>query len=259
VNGPPEDEQKIVRYLLGQLPEDERTVLEQQYFADPAHLERVEMVEADLIDSYLDGALSETETHQFEARYLSSPALRTKAELAKALRSPRGLAAAPFWRYAVAASIVVLVAGLGWSAYRVSQLDTVRRDLERHLAAERSRSAALEQRLSGPAPVIASFVLSPGSERAIAERQRFLVPSDVTTIRLRLALDGAAASAYHASLKTFEGHLVHDWGAVAPRGPSVDLEIAAAQIDSADYVISLGPASPSGPAHRSYVFQLKKQ
>ena len=84
--GPARDEQ-IVRYLLGELSEEERSRLEGLYFADPDLLERLVAAKEVLIDDYVGGRLSGRRLELFESHFLASPERRRRVETAKAVRA----------------------------------------------------------------------------------------------------------------------------------------------------------------------------
>ncbi|NOT60845.1 MAG: hypothetical protein HOP19_11550 [Acidobacteria bacterium] len=75
----------IVRYLLGDLPETEQARLEDRAFADRATQQSIEDAENDLIDDYVCAALSAKERLQFESRFLASAERQRKVEFARAL------------------------------------------------------------------------------------------------------------------------------------------------------------------------------
>jgi hypothetical protein len=79
------DEVLLVRYLLGNLTEEEQVQVEDRAFEDAEYLGALEAAEADLIDSYVSGELSEAERRGFEHRFLTSPQRRGKVEFARAL------------------------------------------------------------------------------------------------------------------------------------------------------------------------------
>ncbi len=81
------DQKLVVRYLLGQLPEEEQQRLEERAFSDQEYLRNVLAVERDLIDEYVRGELSAVERQQFEKLFLASPERRRKVEFARALTS----------------------------------------------------------------------------------------------------------------------------------------------------------------------------
>jgi hypothetical protein len=123
------------RYLLGDLPEEDRARLEDQYSADAEVFEEVLATENDLIDSYVRGELTEVERQKFETEYFKSPQRRERVEFARALSQVSVLAkqAGPaqevssrtkMWkgfsvqqgmpRWAFAAAAVVVVACGSW-------------------------------------------------------------------------------------------------------------------------------------------------
>src|SRR5215468_3388008 len=77
-----EQEKRMTRYLLGDLPEPEQVAVEQEYFADPEKLEEVWAAENDLVDRYARGRLSRGERKLFERNYLQSPKHRERLAVA---------------------------------------------------------------------------------------------------------------------------------------------------------------------------------
>ena len=78
-------EERIHRYLLGDLPEEEQSALEQEFLADGEVFEKVWAAENELVDRYVRGNLAPAEKHLFEENYLSSPAHRERLAFAKKL------------------------------------------------------------------------------------------------------------------------------------------------------------------------------
>jgi anti-sigma factor RsiW len=81
----PFSEELIVRYLLGDLPEEKQSEIEDRAFQDQPYLQRILAVESDLIDEYVQGELSDSTRRQFETRFLASAERRRKVQFAKAL------------------------------------------------------------------------------------------------------------------------------------------------------------------------------
>src|SRR5262245_384081 len=79
------DEARQVKYLLGNLSEEELVQVEDRAFADADYLSSLEATEADLIDAYVRGELSQSDRRSFEFRFLTSPERRRKVEFARAL------------------------------------------------------------------------------------------------------------------------------------------------------------------------------
>lgn len=81
------DDQDLIRYLLGSLPEEEAERLDELSIADDAFAWRLNAVENDLVDAYVRGELSGGHLAEFKKSYLSSPKRLQKLEFAWALNS----------------------------------------------------------------------------------------------------------------------------------------------------------------------------
>ena len=81
----PSSEALLIRYLLGDLPEEEQVPIEERAFLDEQYRRSVQAVESDLIDEYVHGRLNGRELEQFESRFLVSAERRRKVEFARAL------------------------------------------------------------------------------------------------------------------------------------------------------------------------------
>ncbi len=75
-----------VRYLLGDLTEDQRLVFEEQFLANDELFHDVLEAETDLIDAYVDDVLTPEERQKFELRFLTVPDRRARVEVARVLR-----------------------------------------------------------------------------------------------------------------------------------------------------------------------------
>jgi anti-sigma factor RsiW len=82
---PTEQDERMTRYLLGDLPETEQTAVEQEYFADPEKFEDVWAAENELVDRYVRGRLSRGERDLFERNYLQSPRHRERVATGRKL------------------------------------------------------------------------------------------------------------------------------------------------------------------------------
>lgn len=80
------NEKLLFRYLLGGASEQERTRIEEDYFADDNSFELMLAAEDDLIDAYISGELSPHERKLFEAKLLTTPRRRQRVEFARGLK-----------------------------------------------------------------------------------------------------------------------------------------------------------------------------
>ena len=78
-------ENRIFRYLLGDLSEEEQFALEQEFLADDEMFEQVCAAESELIDRYVRNRLASPEKHLFEKNYLASPVHRERLAFARTL------------------------------------------------------------------------------------------------------------------------------------------------------------------------------
>jgi hypothetical protein len=171
--GSPGDEAAI-RYLLGEMEEEEKTALEKSLFEGEDAFERVAAAEDELIDDYLHEELSAQERTLFEKSYLASPERRQRVEFARTLekRLREGSAARPILafrerssrqsRFLLAAAALVLAAiGAYFAAASVRARQELRRleaektvvsrrerDLERQIAEARGHDSRLAQELA---------------------------------------------------------------------------------------------------------------
>src|SRR5215510_4345778 len=81
------NEDRLVQYLLGLIPEEEQIELEDLYLLDDDLNDELQAVERELMDSYLEGTLSEDQRNRFEQFFLSSPGRVEKLRFARALKA----------------------------------------------------------------------------------------------------------------------------------------------------------------------------
>lgn len=121
----PCDDNTIVRYLLGDLPEEESCRLEELYFCDRNFFAYVGTIESKLIGSV--DSLSERDRALFESKYLTVPALCAKVDAVrgqdikvdepepKKLALPGQLFWNRSWAIPAVAGIVLVVTVVFWS------------------------------------------------------------------------------------------------------------------------------------------------
>jgi anti-sigma factor RsiW len=89
------NEQLIVKYLLGDLPEEQQIEIEDHAFQDKEYLAAITAVENDLIDDYVRHQLSDAERRKFEAKFLASAERRKRVDFAKAFAKVAAESTAP--------------------------------------------------------------------------------------------------------------------------------------------------------------------
>jgi hypothetical protein len=79
----PVSDDLIVRYLLGDMTEEEQVRLEEHYFVDDDIFEQLSVLEDELIDDYVRGELGEPQRRLFELHFLNSAQRRQKLAFAE--------------------------------------------------------------------------------------------------------------------------------------------------------------------------------
>jgi hypothetical protein len=179
---PQSDEQLVVQYLLGSIPEEEATRLDELAFVSDEFAERLRAVEYDLVDAYVKGELSGEVLDRFQLHYLTSPARREKVKFAESLlawsnrtpevsarsaRSPRRRWFIPALAFAATTCLVLACGYLLYenSRLRIQMTQTQRdheslklreRTLERQIGEQRLATATVPE--NKPAPPLQSTV-----------------------------------------------------------------------------------------------------
>jgi hypothetical protein len=181
------DELLLVKYLLGDLSQEEQVQVEDRAFADPDYLVVLQAVEVDLIDAYVNDELSGAQRRGFERQFLVSPERRRKVafarDLARVAAEAKALEVAPdlhmsAWQsflravrawnpalqFAAGLAAVVLAVGMSWLTVenitmrsRIAGLETQGRELQtrsdelrRQLGQEQARSGSLAAQIQQP-------------------------------------------------------------------------------------------------------------
>jgi len=126
----PEVQERIRRYLLGQLSDGAREEFEQEILVDEELFEELLVVEDELNDEYLMGGLPREERVQFEQHFLAAPERQEKLRFARALnryvtvarrqrsagKSSPGLwsSRTALYRAGAVFAVVILFAGTMW-------------------------------------------------------------------------------------------------------------------------------------------------
>ena len=255
---PGEQDERIIKYLLGEAPETERLLMEEQYLASEDTFRQFQEVEAELYDAYARGSLSPERRRRFERRLLTSADQLRRLEFSRALiRTQSSSRPQSVWfhsrRLALAAlgaaAIAILATAVWWTAW------------------QRPRSQAAKQGTEPPSLSrshrIVAFALVPGSTRAAGEEPIFVVPDGADVIRFTAPIDRPVYRSYHAIVRTPEG--VEVWrkndlqpqpGAAMP----VVLDIPASSLVSAHYALTVSGDKADGSSEdvADYSFRIRK-
>jgi hypothetical protein len=268
------DSLRARRYLLGEASDDERSRVEQQYFADEAALDRMEAAEEALIEDYVAGRLPPDQRARFEREFLSVPHRRARVATIRTLmtaasrRAPVTMEDRPavprvrrplLGRLSLAAAAIVLLAAGTWWVAGVSR---GRPAAERHQAAVPSGPAPLAP-TPRSSPRVFAVSISPGAVRGAGGSPGIAVPDGTDLVELRLEGEpgDARIERARAVVRTVTGDEV--WGGPAatppdgPAGIAASIAVPAERLPADDYVITVFTATPRGAEREAYRYFLR--
>jgi hypothetical protein len=288
------DEGLLVKYLLGNLAEEEQVQVEDRAFAEADYMGALEAAEADLIDSYVRGELSQPDRRSFELRFLTSARRRSKIEFARALstlsaeakvrepaRRPSLMSVLRAWnpglQFAAAMAALFCLAGISWLVFdnatsrsQVAALQSQRRaselreeTLKRQLREEQQTRQTAER---GEAPLIASLILPPGVSRAQTRVERLVLSplSQIAHIEMQLEPRDNFPR-FRAELRTKKGEEILSASNLVRRkvgaGYVVSFDVPASALQAGEYELSLKGVSANrvGDDIGFYYFTVQKR
>ena len=219
------DDDELVRYVLGLLPDEARERLDEASIADDEVAARLHTAETNLIDSYVRGQLSGATLERFESYYLSSPRRRENVRLAadflgaidrsvtraEALTTTTRTRRTAFARIAAAAALVI---GVGAAFLfqperprsQLAQVTSESEAVERRpseapsVSASPSASASPDGKRAAPPARIVAVVLPPPT-RSIAPIPTLALPAGVDRVRFELQLEANDFPSYRVGLR----------------------------------------------------------
>ncbi len=240
------DDQDIAQYLLGTLPSEDRTRMEERLFTDDLLHEQCEAAADDLIHAYFSDELSQQERAQFESHFLASPRRRARLVFVKDLMTTAGRMtpqavvpgpppplkehASSRWRAWVAAASVLLASAAVIAALLLAP---PRRPSERVLASPEPSSAPLSSLPAGKAPVEA-VQPAPREESVRTVRLPHFPggrPTEVRLsagariVRLEVAVEDGGPPSYDAIVRKTDGKEAWRAEGLAPSHPGQPLVV----------------------------------
>jgi hypothetical protein len=267
-----------VRYLLGELTEEECDELEEAYFATTDGFEELQAVEQELMDAYVAGELSPERRLRFESRQVSGD--HRDVRFARAFRvalrgrqpsvaraESRGRRRLASWSTAAAA--VLSMAAVGWLALRAPRPE------EPPAAGRREISPPVSPPAHGAAPTpmaspldrsrTLSVTLTAGLTRNDRGLKRIVVPAEAERVVFTLVVDDEGPTTYRAVLQNASGKDLIDVSPlherVAEQGRVVDVPVLARVLPNGDYVLQLQSPGGAGRAEdrAEYAFRVTRR
>ena len=247
---PAESEERIVRYLLDEMGEEERLQLEDRLFHEPEFFELVHSVEDELILKFVRGDLESQPASRFSEVYMNEPAKRARVESARAWRQAAGEVAgaskfSPAARLWVRLSVYATAAVILFAVLVLLQLQR-KQPIQQFVQISETPSASF-----------VTFVLEPGLTRSEDERGvEIKVPPGTDLVRFELTLPYPAGKAetYHVVVGTPERPAVWD-GAASPDNAMAVVNIPAKVLLAGDYTLEL---QADGKDLATYCFRVAK-
>ncbi len=241
-NASPEVRKQVIRYLLDEMGDAERALLDDRLISTPEFSDTIASIEDDLITQYVRGDLEPRQVARFNEVYLTSPAKLVRVEKVRALRRAVGEISAERKLHAVrslqigtsiAAVAAVVVAAALWPLWR--------RSPSNHLMEPGKISYA-------------SFSLEPGITRS-GEGAQITLPPGVDEAHFELVLPNAVAlQTYQAILGTPERPAA--WtGVAAPRDAHLVAVVPVKILSAGDYTLEL---QRSGEEVMTFYFRVAK-
>lgn len=242
-SSPAVNEDEIIRYLLDDLGDEKRSLMEERLAREPAFFDQVAAVEDDLILRYLRHDLEQPMSARFSEVYTSSPAKRARVESARVWqqavkdeqRSRRRALAHRRWP--VAAMLAGAAAVLCF---------LLMRPIWNHPGRKPDKPTQ---------PIVSGLtvVLEPGLTRSGGGTQ-ITVPASTTMVRLQLeVINPGAHRKYYVTLGTVERPLVWQGSAVSADS-GLGAEVPADKLIPGDYTLEL---ESDGQELATYYFRVK--
>ena len=232
-----EQEEPLVRFLLGTLPPAEAEAIEDRLFDDPELLDEVAAAGDDLIHAYLTASLSDEDKQRFESHFLASPIRRRRFEFIRGLiaatRETTPAPAARWVTWAAAAALVLALGGLGallWPTHPVEV--PIAHEVEPPPTPPTPAPTATAARPS----VTAQVVRVPA---AMTRPIDVVLSKETRTLRLEVALAEDRYPGYDVDLRDASGTRVWEARSRVASGPrgSLVLEVPARLLAGARYVL----------------------
>ena len=253
-----ENDEHLIAYLLGELPEAENARIEEEYLGFDASLAPLVAMEAELYDAYARDTLSPARRRLFEQRFLVTPEQRWQLAFSRTLlRVPRSSATSqraswmriPWPRLAATVAAVVLIAiMLWWPVTKTPQ--------------QQIPQIAQQQPAIRP-QVIIPFELGSGITRDSGEEPTLDIPPNADLIRVTAKADHDAPPLFGAVLRKPEGTEI--WRNDAQNHASDDarsfvVEIPVAPLTPGHYILTLYSQNRNGAPEEiaDYAFRVRK-
>jgi len=249
-----ESEERLIAYLLGELPESENARIEEQYLASDASFATLMAIEAELYDAYAGDLLSPERRRFFEQRFLATREQRWQLEFSRTLLNVPPPKQRGSWIRLLWPGVAVIAAVAAALVVALVLWRPAKPLLEPQVAPQ--ISAARPQ-------VVIPLELGSGITRDGGEEPTVKLPSNSDLLRITAKGDHDLPSSWSAVLRKPEGTEV--WRSdvirrVAGNSKSATVEIPAGPLSSGHYILTLYAPTQNGASGEvaDYAFRVQK-
>jgi len=280
------DEKQLIRYLLGDVTEEEQSEVERLYFTDDEVYQLLLVLEAELIDRYVARKLTKREAMLFRAKHGTSPQVQKELRFAAAISRQFSLTnilrmrwnsyvneflgLRPMLRVGFALFLLLGLFGF-WAVIRsftqrgeIQRLEAEYKDIKQRLSSEQSRSKQLAEALEAerskhPKLPVVSFVLLPGVLRSAESSPTLVLPKTPALVELKLEIESKESyPSYRVVLKREDGAVVwSEEGLTQSRsnmGGVIRFSIRSEILQRGDFMVELFGQQDARKLHRIHVY-----
>jgi len=231
---PEESEETIVRYLLGEMSDEDRSRMEERLAHEPSFFYLVASVEDDLIMQFVRGELDSHKLSRFNEVYMNAPSKQARVESARALRQavreiaggrgPLGKNLGRLVLATMATTIGAIFVGMLWLPPRKPPAQPQTKVVV---------TAQFKERTS-----YASFSLEPGLTRSSGGTQ-IKVPAGIGEVHFELVVEDTSAHKIYTAVLGTPEHPATWTGPVSPKDAGFLAVVPAQVLRPGDYTLEL--------------------
>ncbi|HEY0701504.1 MAG TPA: hypothetical protein VGD60_01945 [Candidatus Acidoferrales bacterium] len=237
----------LLRYVLGELSEDETRAADERFFSDDEFAGTVDGEYRDLRDAYAAGEVAGSEKERVERAFFGEPEQRRQLRILEAMqalpgksvdaaRSGTGLRLFSFWPLAISAGVLSFAIAILMFQHN-PRLRAITNRNAPDTAVTNQAPSEIVAPSQAPAETLYTILLLPSVSRGDEGRKTFTIPAKAQTIVLQVVLPP------NQQASEFEVRLKGDGEARSFPG------LAAKTIEAQKYVEFSVPASELGAEH----------
>ena len=254
----------LLRYVAGELPEDETRAADMQFFSDEEFAGAIDEQYHDLLDAYAAGEISGADKERVEKVFLGQPEQRRELRILAAMqaRPKQGVPAAEaratrpwflsFWPVAISAGVLSFAIGIVIARHSqtLQQLAGRSAPVKVPISIPEQGSSPLP---AAPAEKLYTILLLPDVTRGDAASKTFVIPVSAKEIAFQVVLpSGQQGSEFEVRLKANDQSEPRAFAGLTAKmietQKYVEFSVPSSELSSAKYDLKIFEASPGGPA-----------